>query len=174
MATASSTHLKRPTRLWGALVTMRMLACERIMIDSREARAVKPAKVDLPTQIVLNSCGLLSIHPDRHNGQPAITTIRFSVNLDDDIVWIRGSNRNRLGQLDSIPRFIGCATAERCVWPMPVVPGFVMIKPTLQCTGADRQECHPQPDSQRRLGSWSWGQADDWVRRPEAAPWPSF
>ena len=102
----------------------------------------------LPTQIVVSSRSLLSIYPNGHDWQRRIVAIRSPPNLYDDLIRIRGSNGNRLLQFDTFPRFVGCATAKRCMGTMLVVPGFVIIKPTLQRTRADGHNGDSQPYSE--------------------------
>ncbi len=119
------------------------------MIESREARAVQPAKPGLPTQIVLSSSCLLSVKFEDHDGQSGIATIRVPVNLNDEGIRICRTNRKWLRQIDAIPRFVGCSSAERCMWSMLVVPIQVTVHSPLERTNTDRQDCQPEPDSQR-------------------------
>ena len=102
----------------------------------------------LPTQIVVSSRSLLSVHPNRDNRQRRITAIRSPPNLYDDLIRIRGSNRDLLRQFNTFPRLLGRTTVQRRVRAMLVVPGSVTIKPTLQRTRADGHNGDSQPDSE--------------------------
>ena len=54
------------------------------------------------------------------------------MDVHNDLIRVRGSNRNWLWQVDTIPHLFGRATAQRRMWAMLVVPGSVTIQTTLQ------------------------------------------
>ena len=139
-----------PSRLWRCSDNQAK-ACKKTNHGqvTRSSRPKQPAESGLPPQILFISCCLLSGKPKGHDGYSEIATIRLPVNLNDDEIRIHRSHRNRLRQLDAIPSFVGCASAERCMWPLLVVPSHVIVNLLLELTDTDWQDCNPEPNSQR-------------------------
>ena len=77
-----------------------------------------------------------------------ITTESLLANINVYFAAFRLPDRNWNLQLDPMPYFIWCATINRRVGPMPVVPGLKVVESLLQRSNADWQDGQPEPDSQ--------------------------